>query len=64
MLSYYLGIKNADVDLAREKERLGRDIYYQSVEALSAQRRQQPGSEVRRGESARRRNESIRRLGG
>ena len=64
MLAYYLGIKNADVDLEREKQHLGRDIYYQSVEALSAQKREQPGSEIRRSDWQRRRNESIRRLGG
>jgi hypothetical protein len=64
MLGYYMGIKTSDADLEKEKAALGRDIYYQSTDALSAARRQQPGAEVRSGEAARRRNESIRRLGG
>lgn len=64
MLSYYLGVKTRDEDLEREKENLGRDIYYQSTEALTEQRREQPGADVRSSESVRRRNESIRRLRG
>ena len=64
MLSFYLGIKTRDEDLEREKEKLGRDIYFQATEALTEERRERPGAQVRSSESAQRRNESIRRLRG
>ncbi len=64
MLAYYLGIKNADVDIEREKANLGRDIYNQAAEELSRRNREEPGADIRRSDWQRRRNESIRRLGG
>ena len=64
MLAYYLGIKTKDVDVEAERERLGRDIYYQAVEAYSEERKEQPGADMRSAENRRRVTESIRRLGG
>lgn len=64
MLSYYLGIKLSDQDLEAEKAKLGRDIYYRSTEALQADRENSPYRVQERLQSARERDERIRRLGG
>lgn len=64
LLSYYLGVKVSQQDLERERERIGRDIYYQAREELTEQRRQEPGAEQRRLDSSARTAASIRRLGG
>lgn len=64
MLSYYLGIKTKDVDLEREKQRIGYDIYYRSRDILDQIRQQQPGYEARSLQSRQRTADTIRRIGG
>jgi len=64
LMSYFLGIKTKDVDLEKEKERLGYDIYYRSRDLLNEQRGDQPGTQLRRDQSRARTLSSIRRLGG
>lgn len=64
LMSYYLGIKTKDVDLQREKQRIGWDIYYKAQEALSEARKQMHGYEQRSMNARQRTARSIRRLGG
>ena len=64
VLSYYLGIKTREVDLQKEKEQLGWDIYYKARDILTEQRRSRPGYELRSTTARDRTRDSIRRLGG
>lgn len=61
-LSFWLGIKMTDRDLEQEKQRLGRDIYFQAVEQLNEQRRERPGAEQRSLDYWNRTDDLIRRL--
>lgn len=64
ILSYFLGIKLKDVDLEKEKQRLGYDIYYRAVDQYNEDRAQNPSTQLRKEESRNRTLQSIRRLGG
>jgi hypothetical protein len=61
-LSFWLGIKMRDQDLEDEKQRVGRDIYFQAVEQLNEQRSDRPGSEQRSLDYWNRTDDLIRRL--
>lgn len=61
-MSFWLGIKMRDQDLESEKQKVGRDIYFQAVEQLNQQRSDRPGAEQRSLDYWNRTDDLIRRL--